>query len=96
MRSGEWRRRYESHLPYSIFREFVKASGGRSLTRFVSRRPPISLYMRVPRTGGYAYDVGVWGLSIVQGPFSVAPVPNPRVTIRSFCVAVPCAVRKDT
>jgi hypothetical protein len=39
----------------------------------VSRRPPISLYTMVPRTEGYAYDVGVWDLSIVQGPFSVAP-----------------------
>jgi hypothetical protein len=26
----------------------------------------------VPRTGGYAYDVGVWDLSIIEGPFSVA------------------------
>ena len=50
----------------------------------VSRRPPISLYAMVPRTGGYAYDVGVWDLSIVQGPFSV----KPRVTSRSFCIAV--------
>jgi hypothetical protein len=38
----------------------------------VTRRPPISLYT-TPRTGGYAYDVGVWDLSIIQGPFSVAP-----------------------
>ena len=34
----------------------------------VTRRPPIPLYTIVPRTGGYAYDVGVWDLSIVQGP----------------------------
>jgi hypothetical protein len=26
--------------------------------------------------------------SIIQGPFSVAPVPNPNLTIRDFCVAV--------
>jgi hypothetical protein len=39
----------------------------------VSRRPPISLDTMVPRTGGYAYVVGVWDLSIVPGPFSVAP-----------------------
>jgi hypothetical protein len=39
----------------------------------VSRRPPISLHTMVPRTGGYAYDVGVWDLSITQGPFSVSP-----------------------
>jgi hypothetical protein len=38
-----------------------------------TRRPPISLYTMIPRTGGYAHDVGVWELSIVQGPFSVAP-----------------------
>ena len=39
----------------------------------VSRRPPISLYTIVAHTEGYTYDVGVWDLSIVQGPFSVAP-----------------------
>jgi hypothetical protein len=33
----------------------------------------VSLDTMVPRTGGYAYDVGVWSLSIIQGPFSVAP-----------------------
>jgi hypothetical protein len=33
----------------------------------------------VPCTGGYAYAVGVWDLSIVQGPLSVAPCPNPNV-----------------
>jgi hypothetical protein len=39
----------------------------------ITRRPPISLEMVVARTGGYAHDVGVWDLSVVQGPFSVAP-----------------------
>jgi hypothetical protein len=39
----------------------------------VTRRPPILLHTRVPRTGSYAYDVGVRDLSIIQGPFSVAP-----------------------
>jgi hypothetical protein len=39
----------------------------------VSRRAPIPLYTMVPRTGGYAYDVGLWGFSIIQRPFSVAP-----------------------
>jgi hypothetical protein len=39
----------------------------------VSRRPPISFYTIVPRTGGYTYDVGVWDSFIIQGPFSVAP-----------------------
>jgi hypothetical protein len=42
-------------------------------SRAVSRRPPIPLYTMVPRTGGYTYAVGVWDLSIIQGPFSVAP-----------------------
>jgi hypothetical protein len=45
--------------------------GDRSRGRM--RRPPISLHTIVARTGGYAYDVGGWDLSIVQGPFSVAP-----------------------
>ena len=31
----------------------------------VTRRPPIPLY--TPGTGGYAVDVGVWDLSVVQG-----------------------------
>jgi hypothetical protein len=39
----------------------------------VTRRPPISLDTMVPRTEGYTNDVGVCDLSIVQGPFSVAP-----------------------
>jgi hypothetical protein len=39
----------------------------------VTRRPPISLYAMVARTGGNTYAVGVWDLSTVQGAFSVAP-----------------------
>jgi hypothetical protein len=39
----------------------------------VTRRPPISLNTMVLRTGGYAYDVGVWDLSVIQGPFPAAP-----------------------
>jgi hypothetical protein len=53
----------------------------------VTRRPPISLYMMVLRTEGFAYDVGVWDLSIVQGPFSATP-PNLRVFATNFCIAV--------
>jgi hypothetical protein len=53
----------------------------------VSRRPPISLDTMVPRTRGYAYDVGVWDLFIVQGPFSVAPCQTLTCSIRNFCVA---------
>jgi hypothetical protein len=40
----------------------------------VSRHPPISLDTIVARTRGYTYDATVWDLSLVQGPFSVAPV----------------------
>jgi hypothetical protein len=39
-----------------------------------------------PRTEGYAYDAGVWDLSIVQGP-SVAPCQTFSVTIRNFFIA---------
>jgi hypothetical protein len=53
----------------------------------VSRRSPISLATMVARTVGYAYDAGVWDLSIIQGP--VFCVPNPsNVTIRSYFIAV--------
>jgi hypothetical protein len=40
------------------------------------------------RTEGYTHDANVWDLSIVQGPFSVAPCQTLRVTIRNFCIAV--------
>ena len=43
----------------------VGISGGRSLTGAVTRRAPILLDTMVPRTGGYAYDVGVWDLSVI-------------------------------
>jgi hypothetical protein len=42
----------------------------------VTRRPPISLHVMVPRTGGYTYGGGVWILSIVQGP-SLSPRVKP-------------------
>ena len=41
----------------------------------VSRRPPIFLHTMVPRTGGYAYDDGVWDLSIIQGAIFCRAVP---------------------
>jgi hypothetical protein len=63
-----------------------KDFGWRSLNGAVSRRPPISLYTLVPRTGGYAYDVGVWDSSIVQGPLSVAPCLNPRLRFVMFSI----------
>jgi hypothetical protein len=39
----------------------------------VSRRPPIPLCTIVARTEGYTCAANVWDLSLVQGPFSVAP-----------------------
>jgi hypothetical protein len=57
----------------------------------VTPRPPISLNTMVSGTGSYAYDVGVWELSIIQGAFSVAPrqtVRVPCVTIRNLFIAV--------
>jgi hypothetical protein len=42
----------------------------------------------VPRTGGDTYDVGVRDLSIMHGPFSVAPCPT--LMILNFCIAVCC------
>ena len=52
--------------------------GGEIAHAAVSRRPPISLCTIVPRTHMYTYAPRVWALSIVQGPFSVAPCPNPN------------------
>jgi hypothetical protein len=44
----------------------------------VSRSPPISLDAFVARTHMYTHAAKVWGVFLVQGPFSVAPVPNPN------------------
>jgi hypothetical protein len=41
----------------------------------------------VARVGGYAYDVGVWDLSIVQGPFFCRAVPNLTIS-RLFASAI--------
>ena len=62
-------------------------SGGRRAHAAVSRRPPIPLARIVARTRMYTDAAKVWDSSIVQG-FSVAPCPNPTVTIRSFSIAV--------
>jgi hypothetical protein len=48
----------------------VRAFGWGIAHGAVTRRPPISFYAMVPRTGGCAYGVGVWDFSLVQGPFS--------------------------
>jgi hypothetical protein len=37
----------------------------------------------------YTYDVKVWDLSIVQGPVSVAPVPNRYSRLLRRCTPVP-------
>jgi hypothetical protein len=61
----------------------------------VTRRPPISFDTVVPRTGGYTYDVGVWDLSSVQGPFSVAPCQTLTLrfaTFTSLCLREHCAL----
>jgi hypothetical protein len=50
----------------------------------VSRRPPISLYTMVVRTGSYTYDASVWDVSIVQGPFSVAPCQTLTLRFATF------------
>jgi hypothetical protein len=65
------------------------------------RRPPISLHTMVPRTGGYAYDVGVWDVPIIQGAFSVAscqtrflhrcsPAAAPHPARHSSAGSTPC------
>jgi hypothetical protein len=48
----------------------VRVSGGRGA---VSRRTPIPLDKIVARAHMYTYAAKVWDLSVVQGPFSVAP-----------------------
>jgi hypothetical protein len=45
----------------------------------VTRRPPVPLDTMVARTHMHTHAVGVWDLSIVQGPVSVAPWQNPNV-----------------
>jgi hypothetical protein len=44
--------------------------------------------MMVPRTKGRAYDVWVWALSIIQGPFSVAPCQTLESRFATLCIAV--------
>jgi hypothetical protein len=50
----------------------------------VTRRPPISLDTMVVRTGSYTYDASVWDVSIVQGPFSVAPCQTITLRFATF------------
>jgi hypothetical protein len=50
----------------------------------VSRRPPISLSSIVARTHVYTYAANVWDLSIVHGPFPVAPCQTQTVRFATF------------
>jgi hypothetical protein len=50
----------------------------------VSRRPPISLYRIVARTHLYTYAAKAWDLSLVQGPFPVAPCQTPTLRFATF------------
>jgi hypothetical protein len=50
----------------------------------VSRRPPISLCTIVARTHMYTYAAKVWDVSIVQGPFSVAPCQTLTLRFATF------------
>ena len=61
-------------------------SSGGSLTGPLRRPPILPLHEGTPYRG-YAYDVGVWDLSIARGPFSVAPCQI-LVTIRNLFIAV--------
>ena len=68
------------------------SGGGDGLTRPFPRRPPNPLDTMVARTEGYTCTAILWGLSIVQGPFSVAPRPTYKLRIATFFIA---AVRRS-
>jgi hypothetical protein len=70
----------------------VRADKSRDNLRVVPRRPPIPLPLSVGRAGSYANDAKVWNLSLVQGPFSVAPCQTLNVhfaTLPSLCTCTP-------
>jgi hypothetical protein len=54
--------------------------------RAVSQRPLIPLYTIVARSHMYTYTANVWDLSIIHGPFSVAPCQT--LALRFICIAV--------
>jgi hypothetical protein len=66
----------------------LRISGGRSLTGPLRDARRFFLYTVVARTEGHAHDVGVWDLSIIQGPFSAAPCQTLIITIANFSIAV--------
>jgi hypothetical protein len=68
-------------------------AGGRSLTRpFRDARPIPSPGRIVARTEGYTYAASVWDLSIVQGPFSVAPRQTLALRFAAFASLYPTTV----
>jgi hypothetical protein len=92
---GYWVRSAQLHCPQTVTamekKLRIEREGfrvGEELTGAVTRRPPISLDTMAPCAGGYTHDVGVWALSIVQGPFSVATCQTLNATIRKFGIAV--------
>jgi hypothetical protein len=50
----------------------------------VSRRPPISLFTIVARTGGYTHAASVWDTSLVQDQFLSPPAKPCSASIRNF------------
>jgi hypothetical protein len=53
-----------------------------------SQHPPNPSNTSVACIEGYTFTTNVWALCLVQGPFSVAPVPNPTRPIRIQIVTV--------
>jgi hypothetical protein len=87
--------------------ERLRIAGWEIAHGVVTRRLPNPLSTMVPRTGGYAYDVWVWDLSIVQGPFLFfcRAVPNPitylslsisssTLSIMCVCVSLSLSIRQ--
>jgi hypothetical protein len=66
-----------------------RVSGGRSRGPFHDA-PPSSIATVVPRTEGYTYDARVWDLSIVQGPFSIAPWQTFALRFATFASLYAC------
>jgi hypothetical protein len=58
-----------------------------------TRRPPISLSRTVARVEGYANDLGVLDLFIVQGPFPVAPCQTQITIFASLYPSLPRRAR---
>jgi hypothetical protein len=62
-------------------------SDGKVANRYVSATPADSpRQWIVARAEGYTYAANVWGLSLVQGPFSVAPCQTLSVRFANFFI----------